>query len=66
MTNVSCISTELKTELIYILDVEKQQATNVFLGFFIPRENQPNIWDLTTDFYLHNNEADGETVARRR
>ena len=51
---------------IYFTDVEKQQATNVFLGWFLPKENQPNIWDLATDFYLHNKEANGVPVERRR
>ena len=46
--------------------MEKQQATNVFLGLFVPKEKQPNIWDLTTDFYLHNKEADGRDIDRRR
>ena len=46
--------------------MEKQQATNVFLGWFLPKENQPNIWDLATDFYLHNKEANGVPVERRR
>lgn len=27
---------------------------NLFLGVFEPREGQPNLWELTTDFYLHN------------
>ena len=28
-------------------------AINVFLGVFIPREGEPNIWELSTDYYLH-------------
>ncbi|BFZ10295.1 hypothetical protein BsWGS_13334 [Bradybaena similaris] len=35
-------------------DVEKQQAFNLFLGVFVPMEGQPNLWDLLTDYYLHN------------
>ncbi|KAK7474795.1 hypothetical protein BaRGS_00033976 [Batillaria attramentaria] len=35
-------------------DVEKQQTFNLFLGVFEPVEGQPNLWELPTDFYLHN------------
>ncbi|XP_014261982.1 polyphosphoinositide phosphatase isoform X2 [Cimex lectularius] len=35
-------------------DAEKQHAMNVFLGLFIPSENSTPIWELTTDYYLHN------------
>jgi len=34
-------------------DMDKQQAINLFLGTFIPDEKSPNIWDFTTDYYLH-------------
>ncbi len=27
---------------------------NLFLGYFIPKENQPRLWELTTDYFLHN------------
>ncbi|ESO98034.1 hypothetical protein LOTGIDRAFT_143268 [Lottia gigantea] len=36
-------------------DLEKQQAINLFLGIFVPQEDKANIWELTTDYYLHNN-----------
>lgn len=36
-------------------DVEKQAAMNLFLGVYVPWiPNQLPLWDLTTDFYLHN------------
>jgi hypothetical protein len=35
------------------LDSEKQQAINLFLGKFIPRENSLPLWDHPTDYYLH-------------
>ncbi|XP_062579497.1 polyphosphoinositide phosphatase-like, partial [Saccostrea cucullata] len=35
-------------------DLEKQTATNIFLGLYSPEEGKPNIWELPTDFYLHN------------
>ncbi|KAL3882137.1 hypothetical protein ACJMK2_028508 [Sinanodonta woodiana] len=47
-------------------DMEKQQATNIFLGLFVPKEGQPNIWELVTDFYLHNRDARGCIVPRKR
>ncbi|XP_053397706.1 polyphosphoinositide phosphatase-like isoform X2 [Mercenaria mercenaria] len=46
-------------------DLEKQQATNIFLGLFSPKESLPNIWDLPTDFYLHNKDAMGKKLKRR-
>jgi hypothetical protein len=35
-------------------DSDKQNAINLFLGMFEPRDGQLNIWELVTDFYLHN------------
>ena len=49
-----------------VTDVEKQQATNVFLGLFVPRESHTNIWDLPTDFYLHNRDAAGDRMPHTR
>lgn len=69
-------------------DAEKQQSINVFLGYFIPRENSKGlnrmcqltaaectynqmdpfnfsenipIWDLPTDYYMHNIQDSPET-----
>ena len=64
-TNTACWFSHAVAQICFT-DVEKQQATNVFLGWFLPKENQPNIWDLATDFYLHNKEANGVPVERRR
>ncbi|XP_061169192.1 polyphosphoinositide phosphatase-like isoform X2 [Saccostrea echinata] len=38
-------------------DLEKQTATNIFLGLYAPEEGKPNIWELPTDFYLHNKDV---------
>jgi len=46
-------------------DLEKQQAMNVFLGVFRPRENEPGIWDVPTDFYLHNPDCMGTALTRK-
>jgi len=34
-------------------DNDKQQAINLFLGVFTPKEGALNLWDLPTDYYLH-------------
>ncbi|KAF7096315.1 hypothetical protein CFC21_098280 [Triticum aestivum] len=34
-------------------DGEKQDAINLFLGYFQPQEGKPALWDLDTDYYLH-------------
>ncbi|XP_056015815.1 polyphosphoinositide phosphatase-like isoform X2 [Ostrea edulis] len=38
-------------------DLEKQIATNIFLGLYSPAEGKANIWELPTDFYLHNKDV---------
>ena len=35
------------------LDADKQMAINVFLGVFQPQEGEKNVWELSTDYYLH-------------
>lgn len=35
-------------------DAEKQNTINLFLGLYKPYENPAPIWELETDFYLHN------------
>lgn len=35
-------------------DMVKQDAMNVFLGFYIPQEMTVPLWDLDSDYYLHN------------
>ncbi|KAI9330793.1 SacI homology domain-containing protein [Zopfochytrium polystomum] len=35
-------------------DNEKQISINLFLGNFVPSDEQPFLWDLTSDYYLHN------------
>lgn len=34
-------------------DSEKQHTINIFLGIFIPDRTKPPIWDMQTDYYLH-------------
>jgi hypothetical protein len=35
-------------------DMVKQDAMNVFLGFYVPNEKITPLWDLETDYFLHN------------
>ncbi|CAO1341880.1 unnamed protein product [Diamesa tonsa] len=37
-------------------DTEKQQSINLFLGYFVPPQNEgeENIWDLPNDYHMHN------------
>ncbi|KAJ3056503.1 phosphatidylinositol-3,5-bisphosphate 5-phosphatase [Rhizophlyctis rosea] len=35
-------------------DAEKQDAMNLFLGHFVPDDGLPHLWDLPTDYFLHN------------
>ena len=34
-------------------DAEKQDAINLFLGNFVPEKGKLNIWELDSDYYLH-------------
>ncbi|ANB16010.1 phosphatidylinositol-3,5-bisphosphate 5-phosphatase [Sugiyamaella lignohabitans] len=36
------------------VDSQRQDAINLFLGNYVWREGQPTLWDLSTDYYLHN------------
>ncbi|OZJ05306.1 hypothetical protein BZG36_01584 [Bifiguratus adelaidae] len=36
------------------VDAEKQDAINLFLGNYTVENGQPMLWELTTDFHLHN------------
>ena len=41
--------------LIFIItDADKQNAINLFLGNYIPIDDQIPLWELTTDHHLHN------------
>lgn len=37
------------------MDSQRQDAINLFLGNFKWKEGRPRLWDLSTDYYLHNN-----------
>ncbi|GMF20377.1 unnamed protein product [Phytophthora fragariaefolia] len=38
-------------------DTAKQDAINIFLGHFVPKEDSPPLWELDSDYYLHNFEV---------
>jgi phosphatidylinositol 3,5-bisphosphate 5-phosphatase len=46
-------------------DAEKQNAINLFLGNFIPKNNQNDLWDVADDFYLHNALPTQKTFPKR-
>ncbi|EMD69545.1 hypothetical protein COCSADRAFT_32245 [Bipolaris sorokiniana ND90Pr] len=35
------------------LDSQRQEAYNLFLGYYTYSHGQPMLWDLSTDYYLH-------------
>lgn len=35
-------------------DADKQDAINLFLGNFVTRDGQPMLWELSSDYHLHN------------
>lgn len=37
------------------IDSQRQDAINLFLGNFKWEEGKPRLWDLSSDYYLHNN-----------
>ncbi|CAM0140332.1 unnamed protein product, partial [Umbelopsis sp. WA50703] len=46
------------------VDAEKQDAINLFLGNYIPEEGLPPLWELSSDYHLHN--EDPRNRSKRR
>lgn len=46
-------------------DADKQNAINLFLGVYKPGKSVVPLWDLPTDYYLHNSVAAGQLVCHR-
>ncbi|KAJ4966904.1 hypothetical protein NE237_018753 [Protea cynaroides] len=44
-------------------DGEKQDAINLFLGYFQPQEGKPALWELDSDYYLRVSGVGDEPVA---
>jgi hypothetical protein len=36
------------------VDAQRQEAINLFLGNYVWEQGKPMLWDLNTDYYLHN------------
>lgn len=48
------------------LDGQRQEAYNLFLGYYKWAKGQPMLWDLTTDYYLHHADPRGWSGKGRR
>lgn len=35
------------------MDAQRQEAYNLFLGYYVYAKGQPMLWDLTSDYHLH-------------
>ncbi|KAJ1658606.1 phosphatidylinositol-3,5-bisphosphate 5-phosphatase [Dispira simplex] len=46
------------------IDSEKQDAINLFLGNFVSRTGEPTLWELSTDYFLHNRDPRFKRPAR--
>ncbi|KAL8138322.1 hypothetical protein V2J09_004323 [Rumex salicifolius] len=44
-------------------DGEKQDAINLFLGYFKPQEGKPALWDMDSDYYLHVSGVGNELIS---
>ncbi|XP_035613612.1 polyphosphoinositide phosphatase [Oncorhynchus keta] len=46
-------------------DADRQDAINLFLQVYLPSESKPHLWELPTDFYLHQRNSMALTHDRR-
>ncbi|CAM9264609.1 unnamed protein product [Sphacelaria rigidula] len=47
-------------------DRAKQDAMNIFLGYFVPTSNGTQLWDLDTDYFLHNTHVENSGLQSMR
>uniref|UniRef100_A0AAQ4RCK0 SAC domain-containing protein n=1 Tax=Gasterosteus aculeatus aculeatus TaxID=481459 RepID=A0AAQ4RCK0_GASAC len=47
-------------------DADRQDAINLFLQVYQPSESRPHLWELPTDFYLHQRNTMALPLDRRR
>lgn len=47
-------------------DADRQDSINLFLQVYQPSENKPHLWELPTDFYLHQTSTMALPINRRR
>ncbi|KAI8364687.1 SacI homology domain-containing protein [Radiomyces spectabilis] len=45
-------------------DADKQDAINLFLGNFVTKDGQPLLWELNSDYHLHNQDPRVKPVRR--
>ncbi|KAJ1975957.1 phosphatidylinositol-3,5-bisphosphate 5-phosphatase [Dimargaris verticillata] len=46
------------------IDSDKQDAINLFLGNFVSRMGEPSLWELGTDYHLHNKDLTNRRLDR--
>jgi hypothetical protein len=62
-----CVSNGFSEIYIFcVLDADRQDSINLFLGVFHPTEGKPHLWELPTDFYLHHKNTMSLLPPRRR
>lgn len=54
------------SSLMCPLDADRQDAINLFLQVYQPSESKPHLWELPTDFYLHQKNTMALPQDRRR
>lgn len=47
-------------------DRAKQDAINLFLGYYVPNNADKPLWELDTDYYLHNFHAENAGLQSMR
>lgn len=47
------------------IDAQRQDAINLFLGNYVWERGKPMLWDLNTDYYLHNVQTSNQTELKR-
>lgn len=52
--------------LLSLPDADRQDAINLFLQVYQPSESKPHLWELPTDFYLHQRSTMALPQERRR
>ncbi|KAI8086042.1 polyphosphoinositide phosphatase [Halteromyces radiatus] len=45
-------------------DADKQDAINLFLGNFVTKDGQPMLWELNSDYHLHNQDPRIKPIRR--
>ena len=51
---------------VSLSDADRQDAINLFLQVYQPCDNRPHLWELPTDFYLHQSNTMALLHHRRR